>query len=359
MTNFSQRLTFFLFLTANILAFNVFANEDSVEPDTLLSLLKVREHSLVQRDSHALASVGQTLASYYEENYLINDAIEQYQQIYALRSDSSNMVVATNAAMRLSLLLFNEGRYNEALKYVKSAANVYAKLHMQDSLASAYIQLADIYQQQGNYALSERIIIKQALPLSGNEARIRCFKSLGHTYLRQRKYSQAKWFFIQENMLASKMGNRIYVMRSLLYLGQVKTAIRDYGLALNDYKMAERISRSISDSKILAEVHASLADFYKKLGDFSNSRKFASLAQDNKKKLENQISDRRQQALEALTDAQRHLHDTPPSTVKQQTVKASPNQNFLLLMVTVLFVLSGLIIIGFYLKRRRSLIKKG
>lgn len=349
------RISFLVILLLTGLYFTKSSHaQHNASVDSLVKLLKQAEGLSTSKDTLLIRSTYFSLAEYYEQNYLYKDALEYYKKAFFPGQDSASLLKSANTGIRIASLLNREEKYAEALKYVKAASQTYLKLRKTDSLASAYIQIADVHQKLGNFASAEQIILKKALPLSGNEDRIRCFKSLGHTYLKQKKYSQAKWFFIQENMLARKMNNRVYVMRSLLYLGQAKTAIRDYGLALNDYKVAERISTSISDNKILAEVHSSLADFYKKQGDLSASRRFSSLAQENKRIFEMDVKEKRSAALAEVSLASKMLLAAKEQAPRPEVRAEQPEKQHIGVLVAAAFaVLAAAFFMAYYIERKR------
>ena len=73
------------------------------------------------------------------------------------------------------------------------------------------------------------------------------FDNLAIVYRSQKKYSQAKWFILQSNTISRIKNDVPNIISSLLILASVKTAIKDYSLAMRD--LNEALSLSGNDSK--------------------------------------------------------------------------------------------------------------
>jgi hypothetical protein len=107
---------------------------------------------------------------------------------------------------------------------------------------------------------------------------------LGATYLALSKTSEAKWFYIQEQMLARILGNRELLARSYIGLGNVKTQIGDFGLAQGDFNAALPLAGG--SNALLSELNKGLGDLYSKTGKndlagrcYAEARRYAGLGQ--------------------------------------------------------------------------------
>lgn len=114
-------------------------------------------------------------------------------------------------------------------------------------LASAYLLMGELATSQNKYSVAENYILKKALPafyykLKDKTGSMNCYRQLAKMYQQQKRMSEAKWFFIQENTLARNINHPRAIITSLINLAQVKTAIGDYKLAIRDYNEADKIS---------------------------------------------------------------------------------------------------------------------
>lgn len=93
------------------------------------------------------------------------------------------------------------------------------------------------------------------------------FDHLALTYHLQKKYVQAKWFYIQSNSISRDKRDTLNIIHSLMNLASVKTDIKDYSMAYRDLKEAMQLSRLTPKANIQIETLNGLANFYTKKGD--------------------------------------------------------------------------------------------
>lgn len=92
---------------------------------------------------------------------------------------------------------------------------------------------------------AEDLMIKQVLPMStqikGKLNEYNCYLFLGKIYLKSRKLTQAKWFFIQANTIAL---NKNYIngeIETSLLLAKTKIKVGDFLVALQDLAKARKL----------------------------------------------------------------------------------------------------------------------
>ena len=100
--------------------------------------------------------------------------------------------------------------------------------------------------KKGSLKAAEETLLKKTIPLSlryGTDlSNYNSFMALAKIYLDQKKYTQAKWYYIQSNTSAIKGQNSKGEVMSLIKLAHVKGFIGDNSLALRDLKQAEEIA---------------------------------------------------------------------------------------------------------------------
>ena len=93
------------------------------------------------------------------------------------------------------------------------------------------------------------------------------FDHLGLVYHLQKKYVQAKWFYIQSNSLSRELNDTANIIHSLIALSSVKTDIKDYEMASKDLHEALNIAKSQPGIDAQIEVEQASNQYYTKKGD--------------------------------------------------------------------------------------------
>lgn len=120
----------------------------------------------------------------------------------------------------------------------------------------------------GALKAAEQTIIKRSIPLSlrygTDHSDYTCFMALANVYVSQKKYSQAKWYYIQSNTSAKKGHNTKGEVQSLIKLAAVKRTIGDNTLAIQDLKQAEKIAVKHKLKSSLPEIRRNIKAYSKK-----------------------------------------------------------------------------------------------
>ena len=212
----------------------------------------------------------------YAINYALKDDMEQavflMEQALNLNLEINNTKAALNNYLSLSRLCAFKGDINKALKYSNALIDAAEGLKNPTFVAEGYNSLISLWTMQKRYKEAESLILKKALPLNYYKLKdqagtIGCYDQLADIYSKQRKFSEAKWFYIQSNMLARKVNNSMGIVTSLVGLAHVKLAIGDYQLAFSDLKEAEKLSLKHNFNYNLIEIKSTLSELYTKTGN--------------------------------------------------------------------------------------------
>lgn len=164
--------------------------------------------------------------------------------------------------------------FKEALKYNELIVEEGLASRNNRYLGEAYLNLASIWTAQKKYKDAEAIIMDKALPLFAYKIHdklgsMRCYDQLAEIFVLQKRFSEAKWFYIQSNMVARKLNNSTGIVNSLVSLGHVKMSIGDHHLALTDFREAEQLSISNKYRFKLVEIKNDLSKVYAAMGNKS------------------------------------------------------------------------------------------
>lgn len=223
-------------------------------------------------DRNAEAGVLNSYAVSHALNGRMDDAVRLLNEAIVLNLEIKNKVAVRNNYLTLQRINRYRGNLIEALKYNEAILMIDLNAKNNRFLAETYMDHAEILTSQKNFTEAESLVLRKALPLyyyglKDKNGTIRCYDQLADTYHQQKKFTQAKWFYIQSNMLARKINDPLEIVNSLINLAHVKMSIGDYQLALMDYKEAEQLSVKNRYTNKLIELKSDLADVYTKLGN--------------------------------------------------------------------------------------------
>lgn len=163
------------------------------------------------------------------------NSITHYEQ--ALHSfqilKDSTFISAT--AFNLSKLHFLKNDLAKADVNIETAILSFKKGKYDFNLVDLLLWDAQLKLSLNHFDAAENLIIQKILELKHSlKQEQRCYLLLGKLYLATRRYTQAKWFFLQANHLAEKTHQTSSQIIALIYLSKVQNAIQDYNLALGD-----------------------------------------------------------------------------------------------------------------------------
>ena len=197
-------------------------------------------------------------ARIYEQNANWKQAINYYKLAQKVTQSIQDSAETANISLHLAEIFLIQNDLVNALQQVSFALKQYSLLNHQTGIALTYVKQAEIYRQKKQYKSGERLLLDKALPFfrsSGYQAgRIGCFDVLGKIYLNQKRYSEAKWFFIQANTQSRLLNDTEGTITSLINLVKVKVAIGDYKSAAKDLKEAQSLASKRNNLFLLANI---------------------------------------------------------------------------------------------------------
>ncbi|MXV49597.1 hypothetical protein GS399_01320 [Pedobacter sp. HMF7647] len=238
--------------------------------DAFAELLKAESLYRKIGNQIGLASVNESYADFYAANKMSDDALRYYEKGLLLLTSTESDSLAGELAFKIARLNYRKNDTDEAIKYFAYSISRFEKAAIKNGQAKNYVQIASIRRQQKKYIDAESIILKDALPKfrngEDNTGRIGCFNVLAGTYQDQKRYSEAKWFYLQGNELARTIGDTSMIITSLTKLAQVKISINDYDLALRDLKEAQQLAEKTKSVRLLSDVKLAMSQLYAKMG---------------------------------------------------------------------------------------------
>lgn len=237
--------------------------------DAIPQLLKA--DALYKKKSNLLgrAEAISEIAKIQEASGLFNEAKQNYDVLYKIQIKAGEAVLAGNTAMHLTDVYIKNKNYTEAFKYADVAKNAYYSVCRADSLGAVYYRIAHIKKKQNSLKLAEYYILGQALGYYRSSdnfiGRLKSFDFLGHLYQDQKRYSEAKWFYLQANNQARIINDTTETIKSLINLGVVKILIGDLVLAKQDITEAELLCKNEGYSYLMKNAKVKYSVLFKKL----------------------------------------------------------------------------------------------
>ncbi len=247
-------------------------------PSGAQALYGYDQQLLVSRNTGDRKKEAEALNGFGDYYALVGDldkSVQYYKEALQIRESLRNRSDLARTSFRLAGILTFKQDLQEALAYYQYAGDLAGGGKQPALEALSYVEIGKIKLSQHRYEEAERFLMKKALPLYtryGNKTgRIICFENLARLYEQQKRYSEAKWYYIQANLLGRKINNEGAVISSLISLGHVKNELGHLDLALQDLKEAEKLASGSHDVPRLIEIKSDLGDLYHRMGDLSSA----------------------------------------------------------------------------------------
>jgi len=211
------------------------------------------------------------LAVYCRKNRMWKEAEAYYRDALAEQLLKPDFFDYGQIALNIAEMLIRQEEYSKAESFLAFAFTEYKNSNDAKGMALVHFKEAEIQSHDGKTSEAEKIILGKALPLfsraEDQSGRMECFGMLGELYLSQQRYSEAKWFFLQQHTLALQLKNVNARFNSLLHLAKVKMAIKDYKLASADLSRAGNILLKSRSGEYQLKLEEAYFDLYTLTGN--------------------------------------------------------------------------------------------
>jgi tetratricopeptide (TPR) repeat protein len=184
----------------------------------------------------------------------------------------NNKNAVAKTAEILAVIAKMNRNYDEAIRYQEYNLKVNSELRKANEVAQAYVNIARIKVLQQKYEDAEYYILRKAFPLFGRmgnkNGRMICFENLAQAYTNQNRLSEAKWYYLQANLMANKLNDVSAQVATLLNIGQIKGKLGETEMALENYKEAEVLAKEYNYISKLIEIKGEVGEIYWKNGNY-------------------------------------------------------------------------------------------
>ncbi|MBC7655198.1 MAG: hypothetical protein H7098_12110 [Oligoflexus sp.] len=193
-------------------------------------------------DDISAANYLEVLGIYNARLNKLDNAISDFKKAYNLSLSLKNEFQSFILAYNLANIFFIKNDLANADLYSRYANKYIAGLSKPKLTFDQLLMESKIAASQNNIKKAENLILKKALQMSGRlgkKAAYACYLQLGKIYLKAKRFTESKWFFIQALTTASNINFKQGEIESLILLSKAKVEIKDYDLALQDLKKAK------------------------------------------------------------------------------------------------------------------------
>ncbi len=223
-------------------------------------------------DLKSLSLILNTYAVYYGKKGESAKAIQYFTEALKLRERLNDKPGVIKISENLAALYKVEGSYDKAIQQNEYIIQLSLSLNKIPQAADMYLAMAENKLLQNKYNESEYCVLKKALPMftrRGDKAgRLKSFQSIAQIYYLQKRFSEAKWFYIQAQILALKLDNKEALISSLIHLAEVKNALGEHEMALDDYRQAETLAVKNNFPVKLIEIKGYQGEIYSQMGNY-------------------------------------------------------------------------------------------
>lgn len=169
-------------------------------------------------------------------------------------------------------LAFGTETADSLQKQLDTAKNRCTQLELYTAIAAGLIQFDQPPTREVTYAEAGKAVdyVLKALHINsqdGDYFAIRNnFDVLSQAYFIQKKYTQAKWFNLQSNTISRDLHDVPHIVYSLMQMGTIKAAIKDYKLAQKDLDEAIVLAKYTYNLPLQIKIERQLAALYDKAG---------------------------------------------------------------------------------------------
>lgn len=246
-------------------------NEISNAVDLELELQRFKAAGNIQGQALIRVSYG----VYYGQKAEYARAIESFNEALRLKELAKDKRGMAKILQNLAALYQAAGAYEKALACNDSFIALNTSMGRLADVGFGYLQRSEILALQKRFAQAEDYLLKKCLPLfrrtANKTGRMSTFQHLGSIYTQQKRLPEAKWFYLQANIMADILHNRSARIENLVSLAAVKYALGETKLAIADYKEAEALAKQQNYLSKLVRIKGELSEIYRDMGNYADA----------------------------------------------------------------------------------------
>jgi signal transduction histidine kinase/predicted negative regulator of RcsB-dependent stress response len=227
-------------------------------------------------------------------------ALEYYFQSLDLAEKKNNKFDKGYALVNIALVYGDLQQYDEALKYLTESLSVLQEIGHKQGESNALSSISSTYKglKEFDKALEFQFkVLKLREEINDTSGKAQTLTDIGEIYYHKGSYPAAKKYFLDSLKLASEINSNIVETRNLIFLGKLLFEQNEADEAVVCLNKALKIAEDNNAKKDIFEVHKTLYEYFKKVGNAKNALKHHEIFYSIEKEIFNFESDKKLKAL--------------------------------------------------------------
>ncbi len=299
---------------------------------------------------------------YFNNNYDTERTLYYYRKSLDYAAQENDKSLIAEAYNRIGGILYNQKNYNDALYYFKNALEIFETLNDNNNIARLLNNIGEIYRLIGdnkkalsNYNLS----IQQNKPVVDSHLLAITYENIGQINSSNGQHNKAFEYYnlsldIYKNNNEINDLSELYILIATEYM-----KLNNYTDAFNSYSNAYKIALEHNKWIQIKESSLGLSEVYEKEKDYEKSLEYFHIyAMYNdtiiKKQMSDEIYDLQSHFLRNISEKEIQIKDSKIELLESEQEIGSLKQNFLIVGVFILVILSVLT----FIRARNRIIKQ-
>lgn len=250
----------------------------NIKPDTCLFLAqKALQNSQKIKYSKGQGRAYQVIGIYYYIKGNYEKALQNYQTALPLLQKGKGKREIAWAYTNIGSVYKNQGNYERALENYYKSLQGFEQIKDMAGVGWALGNLGLIYGNQGNYEKSleyhhKSLEVRQKIGFQPDIAT--AYTNIGTIYYQKKDYSQSLENHLKSQKIYETMGDKVNLAFACNYIGSIYTQTKD-DKALLYLERGLKLAQEVKSKSILANVQASLAQYYNAKNEPAKAQEYA------------------------------------------------------------------------------------
>lgn len=258
----------------------------------------------------------------------------------------------------IGTVYMNQHKYDDALRFFRSAIVYKEKANNPKELASTYNNIGSIYLESNQDSALYFFNISLELRTKAQDYRGLgiVHKNMGEAYFRQEKYKEAEENLNLSLMYRERVSDKVGIANTLIALGKLKDKLGKYADGLKLLLRADSLARNAGALTSQLDAAMALWSIYRNMGEPNKALSYADLAINLKDSLLNESSIRHGEEMKARYDMDLQAKELEALKLQQRedAIKSESDEKFYKLLIIAGAIVLVMVIVFFLLRARET-----
>lgn len=288
----------------------------------------------------------------YKGNYA--KALDNYLKALNIAEQNNYLKGSAFILNNIGTLNYFWDKYDEALIYYKKSLEIEKQLKNKKGIAQSFINIGIAYKvlkQQDNALEYYLKAIKIGETTEDTALITDVYVNLGSLYEAKEQYKEALNYMFKALDFQILNKDRLGMAHTYNYIGRTYTKTNDYKNAAIYFEKGLQVSNEINYKDQMCYSYESMSDIYSKIGDYKKSFEFYKLYTQLRDSMFNETKHKQFSELQTVYETEKKQFKIEEQALRLRRDRRE--RNYLLTLLTVLVIFSG-IIFNFYFQKRKA-----